>query len=45
MEVGPRHFLILSYRLPGKVLNQFIDIGAEFGCKLYDPQVGERFEG
>jgi hypothetical protein len=45
VEVGPQHFLIVSYSLPGEVLNLFIDIGAEFGCKLYDPQVGERFEG
>lgn len=45
VEIGLQYFLIESYSLPGEVLNQFIDIGAEFGTKLYGPQVGERFEG
>ncbi len=45
VEVGPQHFLVVSYSLPGEVLNEFIDIAAEFECKLYDPQTGVRFEG
>jgi len=45
VAVGPQHFLVISYNLPGEVLNEFIDLAAEFGCKLYDPQTGERFEG
>ncbi len=45
VEVGPQHFVVESYDLPGDVLNEFIDIAAEFGCKLYDPQTGVRFAG
>jgi len=45
IEVGPQHFLVVAYSLPGEVLNEFIDIGSKFGCKLYDPQTGVRFEG
>ncbi|MFL5329300.1 MAG: hypothetical protein ACJ8C4_10330 [Gemmataceae bacterium] len=43
--IGPQYFVISSYSLPGEILNLFIDVAAEFGCKLFDPQVGERFEG
>ncbi len=43
--VGSQYFLIFSYSLPGEVLNEFIDIATEFGCKLYDPQTMERYEG
>ena len=45
IEVGPQHLLVTSYGLPGEILNEFIDIAAGFGCKLYDPQAGVRFEG
>lgn len=45
VEVGPQHFMIVSYSLPGDVLNDFIDIAAEFGCQLYDPQTDVRFKG
>jgi hypothetical protein len=31
--------------MPGEEINKFIDIGTEFKCPLYDPQVGERFDG
>ncbi len=27
-----------------QIMNQIIDIAHEFGCGLYDPQVGKRFE-
>jgi hypothetical protein len=43
--IGPQCFIVHSYSLPGEVLNLFIEIGVEFGCRLYDPQVGERYEG
>jgi hypothetical protein len=33
---GPRHFLVISYSLPDEVLDEFVDIAAEFGCRLYD---------
>lgn len=26
-------------------MNRFIDLGTEFECPLYDPQVGTRFDG
>lgn len=45
VDIGPQYFVVVSYSLPGEVLNEFIDIAAEFGCKLYDPQTGVRFEG
>ncbi|MDB5344723.1 MAG: hypothetical protein JWP89_3100 [Schlesneria sp.] len=41
----PQCFVVYAYSVPGDDLNLLIDIGAEFGCMLYDPQVGERFEG
>jgi hypothetical protein len=31
--------------MSGEELNKFVDIGKEFECPLYDPQVGERFDG
>jgi hypothetical protein len=30
--------------MDGDDLNRFIDIGAEFGCPLYDPQAGKRYD-
>lgn len=33
------------YGMVGEDMNHFIDIGAEFACPLYDPQVGQRFDG
>ena len=32
------------YGMPGEEMNKIIDIAGEFGCPLYDPQVGERFD-
>ena len=32
------------YGMDGEDMNPFIDIGTEFGCPLYDPQVGQRFD-
>lgn len=32
------------YDMGGDEMNTFIDIMAEYGCALYDPQTGERFE-
>jgi hypothetical protein len=31
--------------LTAEDMNAIIDIGLEFGCRLYDPQTGVRFEG
>jgi hypothetical protein len=41
----PQFFRVDCYGMSDEELNKFIDIGNEFGCPLYDPQVGERFEG
>ena len=31
------------YGMNGDDMNKFIDVATEFGCPLYDPQVGNRF--
>ncbi|MGC4005742.1 MAG: hypothetical protein QM811_22525 [Pirellulales bacterium] len=41
----PQFFRVDCSGMDGEELNKFIDIGQEFGCPLYDPQVGERFDG
>jgi hypothetical protein len=38
-------FRIDCYGMSVEDMNKFVDIGNEFGCPLYDPQVGQRFEG
>ena len=38
-------FRIDCYDMSGDDMNLFIDIGNEFSCPLYDPQVGQRFDG
>lgn len=42
---GPQHIRIDCYGTPGEWMNVFIDIGNEFSCPLYDPQVDQRFAG
>jgi hypothetical protein len=37
-------FRVDCYGMEGEDMNRFIDLGAEFGCPLYDPQVGTRFD-
>jgi hypothetical protein len=41
----PQFFRVDCGGLTGDEMNLFIDIASEFGCPLYDPQVGERFDG
>lgn len=41
----PQFFRIDCYGLSDEEMNVFIDIGSEFGCPLYDPQTGKRFDG
>ena len=43
--VTPQLFRVDCYGMNGDDMNLFIDIGAEFGCPLYDPQVNQRFDG
>jgi hypothetical protein len=38
-------FRIDCYGMDGEDINKFIDVGAEFDCPLYDPQVNQRFDG
>jgi hypothetical protein len=40
----PQCFGVDCHDLSDDEMNKFIDIGVEFGCSLYDPQVGRRFD-
>jgi hypothetical protein len=40
----PQSFRVDCGGITGEEMNLFIDIAAEFGCPLYDPQVGQRFD-
>ena len=41
----PQFFRVDCGGMTGEEMNVFIEIAAEVGCPLYDPQVGERFDG
>ncbi|MAT72744.1 MAG: hypothetical protein CMJ58_24965 [Planctomycetaceae bacterium] len=41
----PQFFRVDCYGMDGEDMNSIIDVAAEFGCPLYDPQVGQRFDG
>jgi hypothetical protein len=41
----PQFFRVDCYGMSGDEMDKFIDIGNEFECPLYDPQVGRRFDG
>ncbi len=45
VEWSGQYLCVESHGAPGEVLNQFIDISLEFGCRLYDPQTGTRYDG
>ncbi|PKV11467.1 hypothetical protein [Xanthomonas prunicola] len=38
-------FRVDCYGMSGEDMNRFIDLGKEFGCPLYDPQVETRYDG
>lgn len=40
----PQFFRVDCRGLSDDAMNKFIDIGSEFGCPLYDPQAGQRYE-
>ena len=40
-----QYVCVHCYGMTGDDMNIFIDILLEFDCPLYDPQVGERFDG
>jgi hypothetical protein len=44
VSTTPQSLRVDCYGLTGEVMNLFIEIGQEFGCPLYDPQTGVRFE-
>jgi hypothetical protein len=40
----PQLFRVDCYGMNGDDMNRFIDIANDFGCPLFDPQVGKRFD-
>jgi hypothetical protein len=44
ISTTPQSFRVDCYGLTGEIMNLFIDTGHEFGCCLYDPQTGVRFD-
>lgn len=44
IRTTPQSFRIDCRGMEGDDLNRFIDIGAEFGCPLYDPHEGKRYD-
>lgn len=43
VSTTPQSFRIDCWGLTGEIMNQFIEIGIEFGCYLYDPQTNVRY--
>jgi hypothetical protein len=39
-----QHVHFSCRQVPGEDMNVLVDIGAEFGCPLYDPQVDKRYD-
>jgi len=44
LYMTPRLFRVDCFGMTGDDMNTFINIALEFGCPLYDPQTGVRFE-
>lgn len=44
IKTTPQSIQIDCYGTEGKVMNQLVDVLAEFNCPLYDPQVPERYD-
>jgi len=44
VEWSPTHVWITCRGLHGPDMNRLVDLAAKFGCPLYDPQTGERFD-
>ncbi|MFC4276481.1 hypothetical protein ACFO5L_14960 [Achromobacter aloeverae] len=42
--ITPQLFRVDCYEMNGDDMNRFIDLGSEFGCPLYDPQVRMRLD-
>ena len=41
---SPQHVLVCCRGTTKDVMNRLIDIALDHGCRLYDPQVNERFD-
>ena len=41
----PQFFRFDCYGMEDEDTNRLIEIGKNFGCPLYDPQVGKRYDG
>lgn len=42
--IGAQHVVFTAYGATGDQLNEIIDAMLELGLRLYDPQLGERFQ-
>jgi len=42
--ISSQFFRVDCYGMKGEDMNTIIDIGLEFGCPLFDPQVGKRYD-
>ena len=43
VEWSDQHVLVSCRGLSGEEMNRHIDLALSYGCRLYDPQTGERF--
>lgn len=44
-DLTEQALIVSAYGFPQDDMNRLIDVAREFGAALYDPQVGERFDG
>jgi hypothetical protein len=44
VEWSPEHLVVFCRGTTNDEMNRLIDIGFAHGCRLYDPQVNERFD-
>ncbi|MBE9609725.1 hypothetical protein [Chitinilyticum piscinae] len=45
LTTSPQWLRVDCHGLSGSVMNRFIDLAACYGCPLYDPQTGVRYDG
>jgi hypothetical protein len=44
VSTTPQLFMVECKGMAGEDMNKIIDVALGFGCALYDPQVGKRFD-
>jgi hypothetical protein len=44
LSITPQSIRVDCYGMEGEDMNQLIEIAHEFGCPLFDPQAGKRFD-